>query len=71
MRYTGGKEGTKETKTSFPKQIAMGTYLLDAASADELLTELSTDLLDLIALSGDQLSKALGKTLRKRKNKKR
>ena len=49
----------------------MGTYLLDAASADELLTELSTDLLDLIALSGDQLSKALGKTLRKRKNKKR
>lgn len=39
------------------------TYLLDAASADELVSELSADLLDLIALSGDQLSKAFGKTL--------
>lgn len=39
------------------------TYLLHAASADELVTELCADLLDLIALSGDKFRQALGETL--------
>lgn len=43
----------------------MVTYLLNTAGADELVTELSANLLDLIALRGDQLGQALGETLHK------
>ena len=39
------------------------TYLLNAASANKLVSELSADLLDLIALGRDDLSQTLGETL--------
>jgi hypothetical protein len=68
LNQRGSSKGAMALRS---RRVAFGAYLLYTASANELVSKLSADLLDLIALGRDKLSETLSEALRKDNRKSR